>query len=326
MKSIPQDQGIMPPVISILIVSYNSSAFICDCLASIVETTTVDYEIILIDNSSTDGTLQLVYPSYPGVKVIENRENVGFATAVNQAARLAQSGYLLLLNPDTVIHANAIDHLVEFARSQPESGACGPRTLRSDGTLRVNCFKFVDPWSRFCTTLGVGPLRFLQRLCVPHPSWQPAVDVVQPAEVVSGAALLISAELYWRLGGLDERFFMYFEDADLCYRVHLAGYQNFYVPWAVVTHHSHHKTTHSNIYLNGMIGHYSLPAQYHYIRKHYGALTMYILRIVYGLVGLVILAGANVFQSNSSKRNLFRNYGRLFASTPPPRHKCVNRK
>ncbi len=309
----------MPPIVSILIVSYNSSAYISNCLDSIFKTTTVDYEIILVDNNSTDGTSQLVRLSHPDITVITNNKNVGFAAAVNQAARLAKARYLLLLNPDTVVHSGAIDSLITFVQSRPEAGACAPRTLRSDGTLRANCFTFVNPWSRFWTTVGIGPLQFMSRFCVPRPSWQITADVVQPVEAVSGAVLLISAELYWQSGGLDERFFMYYEDVDLCYQTCLVGYQNFYIPHAVVTHHSRHKITDHNVYLNGMIGPYSLQSQYHYILKYYGTLTMWILRILYGLVGLVLWGGANVFQHNSPKRNLYRDYGRLFALTPVPR-------
>ncbi len=243
---------------------------------------------------------------------------MGFATAVNQAARLAKARYLLLLNPDTVVHSGAIDSMITFIQSHPEAGACAPRTLRSDGTLRANCFTFVNPWSRFLITVGIGPLRFMPRLCLPRPQWQQTADVVQIVLGVSGAVLLISTELYRQSGGLDERFFMYYEDVDLCYQACLTGYQNFYIPHAVVTHHSNQKTTNHIPYLNGMIGRYSLPAQYHYIQKYYGTLTMWILRILYGLVGLVLWGGANVFQNNSPKRNLYRNYGRLFALTPAP--------
>jgi hypothetical protein len=276
----------MPPILSILIVTYNSSAVIGACLASIAAGTQVAHEIILVDNGSQDDTLGVVRRDYPAVRVTANGQNRGFAVAVNQASHLAQGRLLLLLNPDTVVHPGALDTLVMTLDAQPKAGLCAPRTLNVDGSLRSNCFPFPSFWTIFLHNVLIGPVsrvrRFLQR-----PVVELAANRIQQAQSLSGAALLVRADLYRTLTGLDERFFMYYEDEDLCYRAQQAGYTNLFVPTAVVTHAGGHSTPRALAHYGRKVDAYFLASQYRYLQKHATIWARIGIRLVYLLTGIV---------------------------------------
>lgn len=207
------------PELSILIVAYNSSAVLPACLASVAAETTRPHEIILVDNASVDGSVRLVRSQFPHVTLLENRVNVGFATATNAASRQAQGRYLLLLNPDTVIHNSAIDRLVHFMDAQPEIGIVAPGVIDEAGNVAANTQRFHTPATLLWRPLRSGPLAALARR-----RWAQLEAQEQRGYAVYGCALLIRSDLYRTLGGLDERFFLYEEDIDLCYRATQAGW------------------------------------------------------------------------------------------------------
>ncbi|MFX1412156.1 MAG: glycosyltransferase family 2 protein, partial [Promethearchaeota archaeon] len=212
--------------ISVLIVSYNTWHLLDKCLTSILAETRCTHEIIVVDNASTDGSASMVRRRYPDVMVIENERNVGFAVANNQASQLAQGRYLFCLNPDTIILSGAIDQLVEFMDLHPTVGVCGPRNVNAKMEISRSCYPFPTVRGSFLGNMCHTPLRPLVKGYHRHRSKRalPSGDQIQDVDAVRGCSLLIRTDLYRRLGGMDEGFFLYFEEMDLCYRVKQAHY------------------------------------------------------------------------------------------------------
>jgi N-acetylglucosaminyl-diphospho-decaprenol L-rhamnosyltransferase len=302
------------PELSILIVAYNSSAVLPACLASVEVETTLAHEIIIVDNASVDGTASLVRTRFPQVALIENRVNVGFAVASNQASRLARGRYLLLLNPDTVVHTGSIDRLVRFMDANPTVGICAPRVLTTDGRIRPNCFAFETPWSFFWFGVGVGPLLRVRSWLLHATRWNVAAAIPQLVEAVTGAAMLVRRDLFERLGGLDDRFFMYCEDGDLCYRACQQGRQTMLVPDAVVTHIRGASTPPDTPLLNGMVGAYLLHSRYRYTQKYWGRGAVVLLRLANAAAGVLFLLVSRLLTDQTNRIKLAR-VGRLLWAT-----------
>ena len=204
--------------LSVLIVSYNTKALTLECVASVIrETRDVAYEIIVVDNASTDGSADAIAKEFPEVHVIASEKNLGFAGANNYAAARARGRTLLLLNPDTVVLDRAVDRLFEFARHH--AGIVGGRTLFADGRLNPSsCWGRPTPWSVFCLATGAASAWRRSRFFNPEGlgSWQRDDD--RQVDIVSGCFLMLERSLWDRLAGFHLDFFMYGEDADLCLR------------------------------------------------------------------------------------------------------------
>lgn len=224
--------------VSILIVTYRCREAARECLASLYSCTTgVAFEVVLVDNASNDGTVEMIREAFPQARLIALEENVGFAAGANRAAESAAGEYLLHLNPDTVVHDGAVRDLVAFARRRPEHGLYGGRTLRPDGTLDpASCYAQPTVWSLFCfgtmlTSAFKGSPIFDPELLG---RWRR--DSVREVGIVTGCLLLVPKRVWERLGGFDRRFFMYAEDADLSLRAIRAGYRPVITPDAEITH------------------------------------------------------------------------------------------
>ena len=228
----------MSAEVSILLVTYRCREAARACLASIAEATSgVDYEVVVVDNASGDGTAEMVRTEFPSARLVASEENLGFAAGVNRAAAEAAGDYLLLLNPDTVVHEGAVANLLAFARTRPEHGVYGGRTLDPDG--RVNpgsCWGAPSLWSLFCFATTLSTLFKGNALFDPESlgGWQR--DTVREVDIVTGCLLLTPRAVWEELDGFDTRFFMYGEDADLSLRARALGYRPAITPDAVVTH------------------------------------------------------------------------------------------
>ncbi len=212
------------PVVSIIVVSYNTREMTLDCLRSIAAETRVRHEVILLDNVSPDGSAAAVAAAFPEVRLIASPENHGFAKGNNIAAELARGEYLLLLNPDTLVLDGAIDKLVAFARRAPAAGIWGGRTLKGDGALDPSCaFGDQTLWSIFCRTTGLSLVFRRSALFNPeyYGGWQR--DSEREVGTIMGCFLLIRRDLWQRLGGFDLSFVMYGEETDLCRRARDLG-------------------------------------------------------------------------------------------------------
>jgi GT2 family glycosyltransferase len=225
------------PDVSILVVTYRCRDAARGCLASLRETVAVPHEVVVLDNASQDGTVEMVREEFPDARLIASEENLGFAVGCNRAAEEARGKYVLLLNPDTVVHEGAVGALLDFARAHPEHGLVGGRTLDPDGSVNPgSCWGAPSLWSLFCFATLLSSAFKRTRLFDPESlgAWQR--DTVREVDIVTGCLLLAPRTLWQELGGFDARFFMYGEDADLSLRAAQLGYRPAITPDAVVTH------------------------------------------------------------------------------------------
>ncbi|CAN7509917.1 glycosyltransferase family 2 protein [Phenylobacterium sp. LjRoot219] len=211
------------PRVSVVVVAYESGPLLGDCLSALRAQTTRDLEIILIDNASRDGAAEAAARGAPDVTFIANAENLGFAAAVNQGARLARGRWLALLNPDAFPQANWLEALLAAAATYPEVQCFASRQLMAEDPGRLDGLGDVMSAAGFGFRGGYG---------------QPDPGLAGPAWVFSacGGAMMIDRELFLGMGGFDERLFCYCEDVDLGYRLQLQGRRTLLVPAAVVRH------------------------------------------------------------------------------------------
>lgn len=225
--------------LSVLVVSYNTRALLDACLKELQGSLQTPYEVVVVDNASHDGSVEMLRNSWPQVRVLEMRTNVGFARAVNRGLALASGEYLLLLNPDTCVRPGALDQLVTFLGEHPEAGVAAPQLLNGDLTDQGTARAFPTPWASI-----FGRKSLLTRLA-PNNRWSRRYMVGQRinqsapfvVDWVSGACLMVRRDVLEKVGPLDERFFMYWEDADWCRRIGDAGYAVYCVPGAKVVHY-----------------------------------------------------------------------------------------
>lgn len=224
--------------VAIVIVSYNSKDHIGECLESVfTQRKSVNQQIIVVDNKPGDGTAEFVRENFPEVQLVQPGENLGFAKGVNLGVSHADAEFVLLLNPDTVILDHAVDTIVEFARKNPGHGLYGGRTLRPDGSLEPSsCWGLPTLWSMTLFAFGLTTIAPRNRFLDPESlgNWQR--DTVREVGVITGCFLLSPLAVWNQLGGLDERYFMYGEDADLAMRAHAAGYRPVICPEAKLVH------------------------------------------------------------------------------------------
>lgn len=224
--------------LSIIVVSWNSRRYLPDCLGSIAAGAgKLSFETFLVDNASQDGSAGLAREQFPGVHLIANGENRGFAAANNQALRLARGRYALLLNPDTRVHERALEQVVDFMDAHPEAAACGCLLLNTDGSVQHTVRRF--PTFSFAlgsrTVLGRLGLfrRSYDRVRMRGVTFDTVMEVDQP----SGAALFLRRSVLDQVGLMDEGYFIFFEEVDLCRRIREAGHRIYLFPQARITHH-----------------------------------------------------------------------------------------
>ncbi len=209
------------PKISILVISYNTKQMTLDCLHSVFnQPSKVPFEVIVIDNDSSDGTQDAIKEEFGNrLTFIDSEKNLGFCVGNNEAAKLAKGEYLLLLNPDTVVLDNAIDEVFAFAESNPSARIWGGRTFFGDHSLnKASCFQQQSLWSLMSQALGLNSLFRNSTLLNPEGIGGWNRDGVRAVDIVSGCFLLIKKEFWDELDGFNVDFFMYGEEADLCLR------------------------------------------------------------------------------------------------------------
>jgi GT2 family glycosyltransferase len=220
-------------------VNWNAGATLRACLTTLFASEGGEPpQVILVDNASTDGSLAGVTSAFPMLEVIQNPKNVGFARAVNQGLRAARGQFALVLNPDVILLPSAVPRLTQFMTTHPEVGIAGPRLLNPDGTVQGSARRDPSAW-----TALFGRSAPLTRLFPNNPVSKrelPALSVAssEPVEVdwLSGACLVARRTAWEQIGPLDERFFLFWEDADWCVRFRRAGWGVYYVPAASGTH------------------------------------------------------------------------------------------
>ena len=260
------------PLISAILVSFNTRALTLRALETLESAAEeLDVDIWVVDNDSRDGSAEAIRARFPGANVIEAGANLGFGAANNRALELAQGEYFLLLNTDAFPAADALHQLLEAAKRHPRAAVLAPRLLNEDGSRQKSVWPFPSPANGWIENAGLGGLmrRFAPRLCQNE---SPDEEGEVPWAI--GACLLIRRAVYEQIGGFDERFWMYAEEADWQKRMRQAGWEIVFVPAALVTH------------LGGASGAGStrvsvefFRSQERYTRKHHGALGLFSSRI-----------------------------------------------
>jgi GT2 family glycosyltransferase len=225
--------------LSICIVTFQACDLLRDCLLSIRENPPDGtYEVVIVDNGSSDGTVQMLREGFPEICLIENRANQGYTAPMNQALRQGQGRFLLQLNPDTLILPGALQNLVDFLNTHPQAGICGPKVLNRDGSLQKPCRRGESrPWAVFTYFTGLWKIFPHSKLFGGYLMNYMDEDQIHEVAGVSGSCMLIRREVIEKIGYLDERFFAYQEDADYCFQARRAGWKIFYVPSARIIHY-----------------------------------------------------------------------------------------
>jgi GT2 family glycosyltransferase/lipopolysaccharide/colanic/teichoic acid biosynthesis glycosyltransferase len=235
--------------ISVLTVNYNVRDFLKNSLVSITKALEgLKGEIVVVDNASDDGSAEMVRSSFPRVKLIVNSQNAGFAKANNQALAFSKGKYIVLINPDTIVQEDTFRSLIKFFEANDDVGLIGCKILNPDGSLQLACRRsFPTPWVAFTKVTGLSTMFHNSRLFARYNLTYLNPDESYEVDAVSGSFMMIRKEVYEKIGGLDETFFMYGEDLDWCYRVQQAGWKVFYVPTTTIIHYKGESTRRSNI-------------------------------------------------------------------------------
>ena len=225
--------------LSVIIVNWNAAAYLPAALDALFAAQgDLDMEVLLVDNASSDGSVELVRAHYPQVEIIANDVNRGFAAGNNQGIRLAQGRYILLLNPDTEIPPDALQKMVGFMDAHPQVGVAGPRLQGANGKIQGGAAGHDPSFStifNFATFLyRLFPHRF-RGLWLARSLYEG--DEPIPVDWVSGACMMLRRESVEEAGAMNERYFMYSEDVELCRRIRGAGWQVVCLPYIAVTHH-----------------------------------------------------------------------------------------
>lgn len=247
-------------------------------------------EVIVVDNGSTDGTLEMLRRNYPHVRLIANEQNVGFARANNQGLAMSRGQYVLLLNSDAFLRGPALARLVRFMETHPEAGAAGPRLYYDDGTPQRSCWSFPTLATEFYGALGLDKLFSRSQTFGRYKMTYWDMQDMREVDVVMGACLIIRREAVEQIGYLDERFFMYSEEVDWCYRLRQAGWRVYFVPDAEATHLW--GGTSRVLPVQTLVQLYR--SRLLFFRKHYGLTTAMAYKGVLALACLVRLAAMPV--------------------------------
>ena len=238
--------------LSIIIVNYNVKEFLQNLIYSIKKAAcNISYEIVIVDNNSEDGSVEFIKEKFlplGGIKLIANKKNLGFSKANNIGLSEAKGKYLLLLNPDAVVSEDTFTKMIDFFESNPQAGLAGCKILNPDGTLQLACRRsFPGPWTAFCKVTGLSSLFPKSRLFARYNLTYLNENETYEVDAVSGSFMMMTREAYEKVGGLDEEFFMYGEDLDLCYRIQKSGLKVYYVHSTQIIHYKGESTKRSSL-------------------------------------------------------------------------------
>lgn len=289
--------------LSVVIVNYNVALLLDECLQSVKDQTSCSHEIIVVDNNSSDESVDMLREKHPDIKVIKNQTNVGFAKANNQAFREAKGRYIFMLNPDTIVLNSAVDRLVGFMDNFHEAGACGPKVLNPDWSLQRNCHHFPTVSMRLVEHLQLAKKYPSSKLFGKEFMTYWNYDEIRPVNWITGCALLLRSSILKDLGMLDEQYFMYSEETDICYRMNKAGYRVMFYPEAEIIHYwgrSVVSLDNEEIYSDSAIK-YLLESKYYFFKKNYGYIWLILLEIV-DIAFYISVYTKNMFRKDKKKR------------------------
>jgi GT2 family glycosyltransferase len=237
-----RDRGQEETSVSIIIVSWNTRDLLRACLETIRHQAGLKHtdfvETIVVDNCSTDGTVEMLRESYPEIHLIENSDNLGFAQATNQGIRISNGKIILFLNPDTELTEHALSILIDTLKDHPNGGAVGARLIGPDGDIQESAYPSLTLFREFWRLFHLDRIRPFAT----YPLGKWSYDLPHKVEVVQGACMLVRREALDEVGWLNEDYFMYTEEVDLCYRLLDAGWEIYWEPRAVIIHHGGQST------------------------------------------------------------------------------------
>ena len=270
--------------LSIIIVNWNGKDLLRKCLQCVEATVKkVSYETYVVDNASTDGSQDVVRQEFPTVKLIANKDNVGFATANNQAMKVAEGRYVLLLNSDAFVDANTLDAVVQFMDEHPEAGMSSCKLLYEDRSLQRSCATFPTLATEFFIALGLDKLFPKSKVFGKYLMTDWDYNTTRQVDVIMGAFMLVRRELITKIGMMDEAFFMYSEEVDWCYRFKTAGAKVFFYPDVTCVHLWGGSS--KAVKVESLLRLYRARVQF--FRKHYGRLSAFCYKIILGFNALV---------------------------------------
>jgi N-acetylglucosaminyl-diphospho-decaprenol L-rhamnosyltransferase len=292
--------------LDVVIVSYRCRELLRECLEALRSNPpSVAMRVVLVDNASADGTVEMVRAEYPEVELIASPTNLGFAAATNLGARGGDAPFLLALNPDTAVTPGALDTVLAAMESHPEAAVIGPRLVREDGSLDHAAKRsFPTPLSALGHFTGVGRRSGATGALADYTA--PEVES-GPVDSVNGAFMLIRREAFEAAGGFDEGYWMYMEDLDLSYRLAEAGWVSLYEPDAVVTHIKGGTTRGGRSVRLNWAFHYGM---YRFYRRHYAAERTW-------AVNLAVYAGIAVKLAAAIGGSLLRGARRIRTRRSP---------
>ena len=290
--------------LSVILITYNFAGLAIRAIDSVLaQTKNCELEIIVVDNASSDGTPSELKAAYPGLQLIQNQENVGFARACNQAIGVAKGEYLVLLNSDCFLSNDCFGEMRTYLDSHPEVGIAGARLLNSDLTPQGSCRKFVTAVGEFLATLpylNKLPFQCFHRDILSAANTETAILV----DYVSGACFMFHRSVLESIGGFDEQFFMYSEEEEFCFRARKAGIRTVYVPTAVAVHMSG-ASFGKNIWRRSTL---VAASRLKYYRKYHSSLQVLTFRIALApalVVRACFGAVASVFPSTRDKAHIY---------------------
>lgn len=303
------------PILSISIVNFNTKDYLKKCIESIEKNSKgIDYEVFVADNNSHDSSVEMVKKDFPWVYTIANKENLGATIAKNQTFKLAKGKYVLILDSDIEILPEAIEEMINFMDAHPKVGILGPSVMFPDNKPQHSCNKSVPTlWSAFINKFFFySSLRYMF-----YRSKFGCVYIKKryrkPEEFIwlGGMCLLVRKEVIHQLHGIDETYFIYFDDTDFCLRANNAGWKVYYLPSASVIHHMGKGV--------GKFSDFLYPKMYeselHFFRKHYGKFKMNICAMFIQIsMALRILFVIPLFLLGMKKnlRTRWRSYWQVF--------------
>jgi GT2 family glycosyltransferase len=223
--------------ISVIIVGWNARHYLELCLESLTTAPpSRSMEIIVVDNASSDGSVEMIEAKFPQVKLIRNSENLGFAKGNNVGIRQSQGRYVALVNPDVIVFPGCLDALVDFLEQNPQVGNVGPRVLNPDMTLQSSCRRFPTLWNNFCAATSLATAFKNSRFFAGEHMFYFPHDRILPVDVLVGCFSMIRRETFDEVGLLDENLFMYGDDVDWCRRCWKAGWHVVFFPGAKAIH------------------------------------------------------------------------------------------
>lgn len=274
--------------LSIIIVNYNVKEYLKNLLNSIKKSSpNILKEIIVIDNASDDGSVDLIKEKFPDIILIENKTNLGFGKANNQGLKIAKGKFLLIINPDTLVAEDTFAKMIDFFNENPLAAMAGCKILNPDGTLQLACRRsFPRPWIAFTKVTGLSSLFPKSKIFAQYNLTYKDENQTYEVDAISGSFMMLRKEVYDTVGGFDEQFFMYGEDLDFCYRIQNAGFKIFYVHTTQIIHYKGESTKRSSLDETKIF----YQAMHIFVKKHFSTSLIVTLILRFAIASRTLLA------------------------------------